>query len=156
MSEPADAGFAQQQRRRHLDVADAALAEIARLHAQIGHLVHAEPEAELAQRREAFGFQRPHGAQRALPHFQHERRGERAVGVHELQDFRKQLRIVQRGCGDVAEQADLAVLELQAAHHLHAAEQQQLVDPRHQPAGFGRFEEIRRLQHVAFARCAAA
>ena len=50
---------------------------------------------------------------------------------------------------DVAEQADLAVLELKAAHHLHAAEQQQLVDLRHQPAGFGGVEELGRLQHGA-------
>ena len=59
------AGLAEQQRRRHLDVADAALAEVARLDAQVGDLVDAEPEAELAQRREAFRFERPHGAQHA-------------------------------------------------------------------------------------------
>ena len=84
-----------------------------------------------------------------LLEFQHQRRRQRPVGVHELQDLREQLRVVQRGRGDIAEQADVAVLELEPAHHLHAAEQQHVVDPRHQPAGLGRVEEFGRLQHGA-------
>ena len=40
-------GLVKQERCRHLDVADAAFGELARLHAQIRDLVHREPEAEL-------------------------------------------------------------------------------------------------------------
>ena len=83
--------LAEQNRRRHFDIADAALAEIARFHAQIGDGIHAEQVAELAQCRQALGLQRPRSAQCALPQFQDEGGPERPVGVHELQDFREQL-----------------------------------------------------------------
>ncbi len=55
----------------------------------------------------------------------------------------------QRRAGDVAEQADLAVLGREPPHHLHAAEHHQVVDRRHQPAGLGRREEAVRLDQRA-------
>ena len=81
-----------------------------------------------------------------LREFQHQRRRERPVGVHELQICGKNSASFSVAAGDVAEQADLAVLERQPAHHLHAAEQQQLVDPRHQAAALGQLEELGRQQ----------
>ena len=38
---------------------------------------------------------------------------------------------------DIAEQSDLAIFQQQPAQHLHAAEQHQVVDLRHQAGGFG-------------------
>ena len=63
------AGAVEQQRRRRLDEAEAAVGELARLDAQIGQPVEREPEAELAERRQAFVLDRPHGADRGLREF---------------------------------------------------------------------------------------
>ena len=51
--------------------------------------------------------------------------------------------------GEIAEQADVAVLEQQPPHHLHAAEHHQIVDLRHQSAAFRQRHEVGREQHLA-------
>ena len=95
-------------------------------------------------------LERPEGAIGALREFEHQRVGERAVGVHEIEELPEEGRVDQRRGADIAEQADVAALELQAARHLHAAEQQQVVDLRHQADAFGVFDEIAGRDDVAF------
>ena len=55
----------EQQRRRHLDEAHAAIGKVARLEAQVGDVVDRETVAALRQRREMLGFGRAEAAQRA-------------------------------------------------------------------------------------------
>ena len=71
-------------------------------------------------------------------------------------NWRKYAGSRQRRGADIAEQADVAALELQAARHLHAAEQQQVVDLRHQADAFGVFDEIGGGDDVALLACAGA
>ena len=89
-------------------------------------------------------------AQRRLGELEHQRRRDRAVRLQELDELRERLGVDQRRGRHIAEQADLAVLRQQAAHHLDAAEHHQVVDLRHQPAGFGVGQEIGR--HAAGRR----
>jgi hypothetical protein len=70
----------------------------------------------------------------ALPQFQQERRRERPVGVHELQNFRELPSDRSASMRRLLQNRPISrFLSWQAAHHLHAAEQQKLVDLRHQP-----------------------
>ena len=66
-----------------------------------------------------------------------------AIGVHEFENLRK-AEIGQGRRRKIAEQADVAVLQQQPAHHLHAAQHREIVELRHQRAGFGISEEIGR------------
>ena len=64
-------------------------------------------------------------------------RGDGAVGVDELEELRERAASVSVRRQILQNSADVAVLEQQPAHHLHAAEHRQIVDARHQAAGFG-------------------
>ena len=79
----------EQQRRRHLDEAEAALVQFARIDAQIGEIVHGEAEAALGERGQALVLDRPHGADRALGELEHQRRRDRAVGLDEFEQVRQ-------------------------------------------------------------------
>ena len=57
----------------------------------------------------------------------------------------------QRRGGKIAEQADVAVLEQQTTHHLHASQHRQVVEFRQQRTGFGIGQEIRRGDDFAVA-----
>ncbi len=92
---------------------------------------------------------RTHGAHRALREFEHQRRGDRAVGIHELEELGKIGGVRQRRSRDIAEQPDVPVLEQQPAHHLHAAEDHEVVDLRHQAGAFGLRNERSRVHHLA-------
>jgi hypothetical protein len=80
----------------------------------------------------------------------HQRRPQRTVGIHEIEELPEVRRIAQRRCADIAEHADVAALQLQAARHLHAAKQQQVVDLRHQADAFGVIDEVAGRDDVAF------
>ena len=102
-----------------------------------------------AQRRQALVLDRAGAAQAALREFEHQRGRDGAVGVEEFEQLREHRGVGQRRARKIAEHADLAVLEQQPAHHLHAAEHHQIVDLRHQAAGFGLGDEVGRQHHVA-------
>ena len=80
-------GAVEQQRGRHLDEAEAALGELARLHAQVGHVVHREAEAEIGERGDAGLLDRPHLAHRALGELEHQIGREHAVRLEEVGDL---------------------------------------------------------------------
>ncbi len=84
-----------------------------------------------------------------------ELRGVELVGKAEIIDDPDklwELGISQGRAGEIAEQADVAVLEQQPAHHLHAAQHRKRVELRHQRARFGVREEIGRRDHLAAVR----
>ena len=66
----------------------------------------------------------PMRANGALGELEHQRRRDRAIGVDQFEQLRKP-GISQGRAGEIAEQADVAVLEQQPAHHLHATEHRQ-------------------------------
>ena len=78
----------------------------------------------------------PAARKRALGEFEHERRRDRAIGVEEVEQLLEYRGVGQGRFREIAEQADLAVLEQQPPHHLHAAEHHQIVDLRHQAGAF--------------------
>ena len=67
----------------------------------------------------------------------------RAVGLDEFEQLRKS-GIGQRRRRKIAEQADVAVLEQQPPHHLHASQHRKAVELRQQRTGLGVGQEIRR------------
>ena len=79
----------EQQRRRHLDEADAAVGEFARLDPQVGDVIDREAEAALRQGREMLGLGRAQIAERRLLEFEHEGRRQRAVGFEEIEALRE-------------------------------------------------------------------
>ena len=109
------AGAVEQQRGRHLDEAEAAVGEFARLDPQVGDVVEREAEAALGERREALDARSgPCRAIGALREFEHQRRRDRAVGVEEIEELRENPAIGQRRratdcrtgrCRDSSEQA---------------------------------------------------
>ncbi len=131
----------EQQLGRHFEEAERALAQLVRVDAKIGDVVHREAEAALGKRGQGFVLDRAEIADRGLPELEHQVWRERAVGVHEIDEL-LEINGSFSVAADIAEQPDLAVLQLQAPHHLHAAEQQQIVDLRHQAGGFGILDEI--------------
>ena len=131
----------EQQRGRRLDEAETALGHFAWLDAKIGEIVHGEAKSPLGQRRQALVLDRPHGADRALGELEHQRRRDRAVGLDEFEQLRED-RLGQRRRGEIAEHADFSALERQAADDLDASQHHQVVELRHQRAGFRVGEEI--------------
>ena len=98
MSEAEVCRLIEQQRRRHLDEADAAVGEFARLDPQIGDVIDRETVTSLRQRREMLGLDRAEIAERRLLEFEHERRRQRPVGLEEIQALREG----RRDCPSVA------------------------------------------------------
>ena len=92
---------------------------------------------------------RPGRAQGALGELQHDRRRDGAVGLEELDQLLERGRVGQDRSREIAEQADIPVLDQQAAHDLHAAEDHEIVDPRHQAGALRRRDEVGRRQHLA-------
>ena len=90
------AALVEQQCGRHLDVADAAVGEVARLDPQVGDMVDREPETALRQRRQMFGLDRTEIAECRLLEFEHERRGQRAIGFEEVEALGEHRGIAQR------------------------------------------------------------
>ena len=132
----------EQQRSRHLDIADAAVGQFARLDPEIGDVVDREPEAALGQGREMFDFDRTQLAECRLLEFEHERGRQRPIGVKEIEALCEGGRIAERRRGDVAENSDLLVAHHQPAQHLDATQHHHVIDPADQPAGFGDADEI--------------
>ena len=133
----------------NLDVAEAARREIARLDPQVLQVVEREPEAAVGQRGQRLVLDRAGGAQRALRELEHERRRDRAIGVEEIEQLLEHRAVGEGRFREIAEQADIAVLEQQPPHHLHAAEHDEIVDLRHQAGALRQRDEIGGLQHVA-------
>jgi hypothetical protein len=79
---------------------------------------------------------------------QHERRGKGAIGRHEVAQLRKDIRIRQRRLRQAAEHTNVAVLEHKPAHDRDAAEDQEIVDLRHQSGAFGERDEVARVQYL--------
>ena len=127
----------EQQRRRHLDEADAAVGEFPRLDPQIRDMIDREAVAALRQRGEMLGLGRAELAECRLLEFQHEGRRQRAVGLEEIEALREIGRVAERRRGDVAEHADFLVAHHQAAQHLHTAQHHHVIDAPDQPAGLG-------------------
>ena len=81
-------------------------------------------------------------AVRLLLEFEHQRAGKNAVGIHEVEELLEHHRVIERGGTEIAEQPDVAALQQQTAHHLHAAEHRKIVDLRHQADAFGDIDKI--------------
>ena len=131
-------------------------AKLVRLHVQIGDVIHGEAEAALGERRQAFVLDRAESAIGLLRELEHQRGCERAIGIHEIEELPEHHRIGESRGADIAEQADVAALQQQAARHLHAAEHRKIVDLRHQADAFGDVDEIDGRNDVAIFACAAA
>jgi hypothetical protein len=67
----------------------------------------------------------------------------------------EELRIFERVLGDVAEHRDIAGPLCQPAHDLDAAEEQQIVDHRHEPGGCCDLDVLRRHDDAAIGRAQA-
>ena len=138
-----------QQVAGDLDVAEAARREVARLDPQVLQVVEREPEAAVGQRGQQLVLHRAGGAQSALGELEHDRRRDRAIGVEEVEELLKHRAVGEGRFREIAEQADIAVLEQQPPHHLHAAEDDEIVDLRHQSGALRQRDEIGGLQDVA-------
>src|SRR5580704_6749226 len=99
----------EQQRRRYLDVADAAVGKLPRLDSQIGDVIDREAVTALRQCREMLGLGRAELAERRLLELEHQRGGERAIGFEKIQALRERRGIAERCGRDVAEHADVLV-----------------------------------------------
>ena len=107
-------------------------------------MVHRKRETEAREIKQVFfalGARLEHGI---LAEFEHDVMREIAVVMHIFEELRKEFRIRQRIAGNVAEHADFAALLHETPHDLHAAEQQQIVDHRHQAHGRSHFHILRR------------
>ena len=85
----------EQQGRRRLDEAEAALVQFARLEAKIGEIVDGEAKSALGERRQALVLDRSHGAHRALGELEDQQGRDRAVGLGEFEQLRE-ARVGQR------------------------------------------------------------
>ena len=148
MSEAEALPLIEQQRRRHLDEADAAVGQFARLDPQVGDMIDREAVAALRQGREMFGLGRAQLAERRLLEFEHERGRQRAIGFEEIQALREGGGIAERRRGDVAEHPDVLVAHHQPAQHLHASQHHHVIDPPDQPGGFRDRDEIVGGEHL--------
>src|SRR3954468_24072580 len=109
----------EQQRRRHLDEADAAVGQFPRFEPEIRDMVDREAVAALRQRRQVLGLGRPDIAERRLLEFEYEGGRQRAIGPEEIEALRETGRVAERRRRHVAEYADLLVAHHQAAQYLH-------------------------------------
>ena len=101
MSALAHGALARAEGRRHLDVADAALAQIARLHAQVGDLRPCRSGSRARAAPRGFPARADPSTRSTLClNSSDERRRERAVGVHELQDLPETPRCRSASTGD--------------------------------------------------------
>ncbi len=98
-----------------------------------------------------FAFGRAEAAQRALLDLQHKGRRQRTVGIEEVEAAAEHLGVAQGDARDVAEQADVLVAHQKPAQHLHAAQQDGLVDPRHRAGFFRDLDEVGRGDDVVVA-----
>ncbi len=80
---------------------------------------------------------RPALLERRLPELEDQPASHVLVLGEEFKELREEVLIAQRGQRDVAEDGDLAILARQPPYDLHAAEQQQIVDRRHQAFRLG-------------------
>ncbi|MFT3809480.1 MAG: hypothetical protein QM698_06130 [Micropepsaceae bacterium] len=134
----------QQHAGRDLHEAHAPAAHRDEVEIQRCHVIHREREAQLRQFREARLLARPHRVIGALRQLEDDLVDEVAMRPHEIDELGKELRVVQRGERDIAEDADIALAGGEAADELHRTEQQQIVDRRHQPRLFGDGQILRR------------
>src|SRR6185437_7425257 len=128
----------------HLDVAEAKVSQFREVEIQRLHMIQRKRETETRQRgkaRFAFGAGALHVFLRKL---EDDLIGEVAIATHELEKWREELRIDHRVAGNVAEDADVALLLRQTAHNLYAAEEEQVVDNRHQALRRGELDVLGR------------
>ncbi len=83
----------EQQRRRHLDEADAAISELARFEAEVSDMIDREPVAALRQRREVLALDWAEIAEGGLLELEHEGRRQRAVGLEEVETLVEMRRV---------------------------------------------------------------
>ena len=123
---------------------------------EVGDLVDREAEAHLRQAVEV-APQRVVGLrQGALRELEHQRRRQLDVLRHQLDEVAEEAAVGQRVGRDVEEEADIGVALADAPQGLDAAEQQQVVDRRHQAVALRDVEILLRHDHPAVVRCARA
>src|SRR5690606_4031509 len=111
-----------------LDEFDVRALQVGEVEVQRLDLVDGEAEAEVGQLGHVAGLDGAAGVEHGLAELEDQGLVEVAVLVQEVEELGEEGLVAERGQGDVAEDADLAVLTGQAADDLGAAEQQQVVD----------------------------
>ena len=113
-------------------MAEADRLEAQEIQRQAFDMIHGERKAHGRQGGEiAFAFDA--GLEhRLLAELENDLARQVAVDAHIIQELREEFLVGQCVAGNIAEDADVAVLLGQAAHDLHAAEQQQIVHHAHQ------------------------